>query len=260
MDTRLDGILTTLAQQYANSLLQAAPRDERRIHYLADGLANYGLLVMTADIPTNAYDFLTRTWVENYRQLYLAFTGTVFPLTGGNINISLVDQLRPPIAVLHAESTAVTQVLAGYIVPYVAMRQEKGNSSEAEIRGLMAYILDALEASDLEHDKYNRLTLEGARIIKQLITLPVRQYALTTMKKPLFQQTHVEPQTMPERKPQPAPPTTLPETGSLDPSRLEQRKPKKTDTKSLPSWYNSSLKRGDTGRLPPVPLLPEDDD
>lgn len=257
MNVRLDDILSRIAQQYAPDLLRSAPADESRIVYLANRLVNYGLLVITADVPENAYELLTRSWIDNYRHLYHAFTSVLFPMTGGNIYVGLVDRLRPPVILIHADSIAVVQILAGYIVPYVAMRQGKEEASDAEIRGLMAYILDDLEASDIDPVKYKKLSQDGTTIIRKLISLPVKQYALTKMKKPLFQDTHVEPQSVPSRKPQPAPPTTLPETGNLNPNYGE-KKQKKSKTQPLPSWYN--IKRGDTGRLPPVPLPPSRDE
>lgn len=258
-NARLDGVLSRIAAQYAPDLLQNAPTDENRVSYLCNNLVNYGLLLIAADMPENGYELLTRSWMDNYRHLYQAFTSILFPLTGGNVYITLVDRLRPPIVLLQAESIAVIQMLAGYVVPYVSMRHETGEASDAEIRGLMAYILDDLEAADIERDKYHKLTQQGTTIIRQLISLPVQQYSLTKMKRPLFQQTNVEPQSVPARPPKPAPPTTLPETGNLNPNNAE-KKTKKNETQTTPIWINRGFQRGDTGRMPPVPLPPSRDE
>jgi hypothetical protein len=266
MDSRLNGILTTLAQQYAFPILQSAPMDEHRFAYLANGLASYGLLVLVSDVPENSYDLMVRTWVDNYHKLYALLTSNIFP-SYTSVNLGLADNQRPPVAILQGESAAVIQMLAGYVVPYVAMRQKGRSVSDAEIRGLMTYILDDLQADDLGTEKYNAIMRDGARIISQLITMPMQQYAMTTMKKPLFQQVHVQPQQPPlQVKPQPAPPKTLPETGALDPKKAEEaeKRAKATLTQEIkavqpmPIWFNG--RRGNTGRLPPVPLLPANED
>jgi hypothetical protein len=205
---------------------------------------------------------MVRSWVDNYHKLYGLLTANIFPSFSG-LNLGLADNLRPPVAILQGESTAVIQMLAGYIVPYVAMRR---NVSEAEIRGLMTYILDDLQADDIGIEKYNIIMREGTRLISQLITMPMKQYALTSMRKPLFQQVHVQPQQPPmQQKPQPAPPPTLPETGKLDPKKAEEAEKKmkasqeaKAVTQPMPIWFNA--RRGNTGRMPPVPLLPVEDE
>jgi hypothetical protein len=263
MDSRLNGILTTLAQQYAFPILQTAPMDESRFTYLANGLAGYGLLVLVSEVPENSYDLLVRAWVDHYHKLYALLTANIFPSFSG-VNLGLADNLRPPVAILQGESTAVIQMLAGYIVPYVAMRQKGRSVSEAEIRGLMTYILDDLQADDIGNDKYNVIMREGARVISQLITMPMQQYALTTMRKPLFQQVHLQPQAIPmQQKPVPAPPQSLPEAGKKA-ENAEQKKKSTQEAKAaastttMPIWFNG--RRGNSGRLPPVPLLPVEED
>lgn len=217
MNARLNNILTTLAQQYDFALLQNAPTDEGRIYYLADKLADYGVLVITANIPINSYNFLTKTWMDNYYNLYTVFAKNLFPSTGDGITFALVDELRPPVALMQAKSTAVIQIMAGYVVPYIAMCQETSKISSPEIRGLLAYILEDLESSNIERAKYNRITNNGEEFIKRLIALPFQQHTLTTMKKPLFQQT-VQPQVMPNYPLMPAPPIVA--TGPLDSNKV----------------------------------------
>jgi hypothetical protein len=260
MDSRLNGILTTLAQQYAFPILQTAPLDESRFTYLANGLAGYGLLVLVSEVPENSYDLLVRAWVDNYHKLYGMLTANIFPSFSG-VNLGLADNLRPPVAILQGESTAVIQMLAGYVVPYVAMRQKGRSVSEAEIRGLMTYILDDLQADDIGTEKYNSIMREGTRLISQLITMPMQQYALSSMRKPLFQQVHIQPQQPPmQQKPQPAPPSSLPETGKKaeDAKKSTQEVKVAASTTTMPIWFNG--RRGNTGRMPPVPLLPVEDE
>jgi|GEM_PF-6651641 len=265
MNTRLNGILTTLAQQYAYHLLAQAPGDASRIPFLADGLADSGVLVIIADIPANNYERLMRAWVDDYNRLYSTISSILFPsFTGANLGAA--DGMRPPVFVLQGESVAVIQMLAGYIVPYVAMRQQTTSISDAEIRGLMTYILEELAADDLEKREYDRLWRQCAQIIRQLITLPIRQYALTSMKRPLFQQNHIRPQQVPQQRSRPVPPRP-PETGKLNQDRLKEdapdRKPPKKDqnkTQPMPIWFNIEDDIDDTKPRPPVIWSPDDDD
>lgn len=256
INTRLNSILTTLAQKYAYHLLAKVPEDANRIAFLADGLADSGVLVIIADIPANNFDRLWRAWINEYTHLYTIIASALFPLFT-RVSPGAADGMRPPVCVLQGESVAVIQILAGYIVPYIAMRQQTPSISDAEIRGLMTYILEELEADDLDKHEYDRLWRQCAQIIRQLLTLPIKQYSLTTMKKPLFQQNHVRPQQMPHQKARPAPPTP-PETGNLDPNRVkgdlpDRKMPKKDQNKTqpMPIWFNLG-DDDDTKSSPPV--------
>lgn len=267
MVTRLNAILTSLAQTYAYHLLQNAPAkvDELRVRYLAEELANNGFLVIVADIPGNSFEMLMRTWIDSYHRLYTVISSMLFPMFT-SINIGKADEMRPPVVVIQGESTAVIQVLAGYVVPYIAMRQHTNSISNAEIVGLMTYILDELEAEELTRRQYDDLSRQCAQIIRQLITLPVEHYSLTGMKKPLFQQNHVQPKQMPNKKSRPAPPRILPETGQLNPDKLkgnvpDRPRPKKEQDKTqpMPIWFNIEDDIDRTKPQPPVPWNPLED-
>ena len=242
-----------------------APKDARRLGYLADGLATRGFLVMVAKIPNNNYEFLLNTWANSYKRLYAIISSYLFP-SFPNINVWKADDILPPIIVVHGQTPAIIQVLAGYIVPYVAMRQKTQTISEAEIRGLMTYILDELD-DELNRAIYDAIWKQCTQVIHQLLTIPIEQYSLTTMKKPLFQQTDVKPKTAPLQKPRPARPTNLPETGGLDSSKLNGAHPdkkasEKKKTGSLSSaWFGDDDDSDDKGYFPPVPSLkPPDED
>ncbi len=266
MNKRLDGILSTITQQYAYHLLQSAPTDDSRLGYLADGLANNGFLVMVADVPVNNFDFLCRTWIDSYNRLYGVISSNLFPLFTA-VNLGTADAMRPPVIVMQGEAPAVIQVLAGYIVPYVAMRQKTNTISDAEIRGLMTYILDDLEADELDRGQYDAISRECTQIIRQLITLPIQQYSLTTMKKPLFQQVHIQPQHAPQKKSRPVPPNSLPETGQLNPNKVNGRhadntpaKKNQDKTQPMPIWFDLDDDLEQTNRFPPVPGLKSSED
>lgn len=265
MNVRLDGILSTLAQRYAYHLLRNAPTDDTRLGYLADGLANSGFLIMVADVPANNFDFMLKAWLDSYQHLYHVISSNLFPLFT-SVNLGTADAMRPPVIVMQGETAAVIQVLAGYIVPYVAMRQKTQTLSDAEIRGLMTYILDDLEADEIERAQYDAIWRQCTQIIRQLITLPIQQYSLTTMKRPLFQQAHTQPQSAPTKKARPVPPNSLPETGRLNPNTLNgahpdkaQAKKKQDSTQPMPIWFNLDDDLEQTNRFPPVPGITSQD-
>ncbi|MEO1287164.1 MAG: hypothetical protein AAFV93_05300 [Chloroflexota bacterium] len=261
VNSRLNGILTTLSQQYAYHLLPNAPQGETRLRYLADGLANRGFLVIVADIPANNYDMLLKTWIDGYNRFYGIVCRTLFPMFT-SINLGTADGMRPPVVVIQGESPAVIQAMADYVVPYVALRQRTNAISDAEIIGLMTYILDELEADELPRRTYDNLQRQSAQIIRQLITLPVNQYSLTAMKKPLFQNNHTQPRDLPRQKPRPVPPKSLPETGELNPNTLnmngtgKQGKPRpdreRDKTQPMPIWWNIEDDLERTNRQPPI--------
>ena len=67
----------------------------------------------------------------------------------------------------------------------------------------MTYILTDLEADELPRRQYDDLLRQCAQVIRDLIRLPIEHYSLTVMKKPLFQQNHVTPKRMPNKKSRP---------------------------------------------------------
>ncbi|MEL6404391.1 MAG: hypothetical protein AAFR81_08495 [Chloroflexota bacterium] len=271
MTKRLNNTLTSLADQYAPDLLIHAPPDgKQRIPYLADGLVRAGVLVMTADIPTNNYQLLLRRWVNGYGQLYNVLSTNLFTTVTG-INLGTVDNMTPPVVVLKGEAVPVIDVLAGYVVPYVTFRQRTTTLSEAEIRGLITFMLEELEADDITMQVLNTISRTSGRVIKELVTLPIRQYSLTTMKKQLFHNTDMlpkppttTPQPAPEKKPKtqskrPELPPGLPETGKLNSDILTGKKPvspsDEEPTQPMPIWFDDEE---DSGFQPPVPPVGSD--
>lgn len=253
MTKRLNNTLTSLADQYASDLLiHAPPGGKQRIPYLADGLVRAGVLVMTADIPSNNYQLLLRRWVNGYGQLYNVMATNLFTTVTG-INLGTVDNMIPPVVVLKGEAVPVIDVLAGYVVPYVTFRQRTTTLSEAEIRGLVTFMLEELEADDITMQVLNTISRTSGRVIKELVTLPIRQYSLTSMKRQLFQNTDMLPKP-PTKTPHPVPdatekrpqkPLNLPETANAKPKSLKEEA-----TQPMPIWFEDEE---DSGFQPPVP-------
>lgn len=262
---RLDNTLTSLANQYVPDALMRAPHDlEKRVPYLADSLVRVGILVMTADIPSNNYQFLLRRWTYGYRQIYDVLASNLFT-TLLRIDLGTVDNMTPPVVVLKGQAVPVIDVLAGYVVPYVTLRQQTSTLNEPEIRGIITIMLDELD--DEISTQVSKVILQTCtRVIRELVNLPITQYSLTSMKKPLFQQTYESPPP-PKKRPRPAPdrkrdrnqpPPSLPEDpASANGTHDINLSSNNETTQPMPIWFDEDE---DSGYQPPVPPLDDEDD
>ncbi len=192
IDDRILNILLTLAKQNAPRLLSAyqdltATREDR-IARVARGLASNRLLVLVGMPLTRARANLTahmNTWVGSYKTLYDLLAGALFPSYTGS-SVSYSDPQLPLVVVFYGQALPVVNVLAGYIVPYIATRQTTPGGSEAELWGLLERVLDELAADDLPRSAYHRLRGECATQIKLMLNTPIRQIALHGFDQPVL--------------------------------------------------------------------------
>ena len=257
MYARLETVLTRLAQKDAQHLLLRRLPEQDRRRGLAEGLAAAGLLVIVAEVPAqNQPDkaSLISEWTSIYASLYALLTGALFP-SFTKVEAVYADQQDPAIIVLKGESKAVIRSFAGYITPYVAVRQQSRGHSSAELRGVMTFLLDALEADDLPRQKYNQVVEAGMQALNMLLSLPLRQIALTDFAEPIFEQM---PDIVPPAQPKPAQPPHLPEEGPALATRdffagfkaipFDRRpldKPEKGQTQRTPGGLLGKLRPGD---------------
>lgn len=248
---RLLRILTKLAQRYAIFLLSQQPQNiEKRLTFLADGLAKNGVLVIGSDFISGDSGTRVNQMVEQYAHLYNLLTHNLFP-SFTQLEAKYADNQQPPMILLIGESSAVITVLGSYVVPYVAIKQRDKLVSDMELRGVMAFILDALEAGDLPKPHYDSLWQQGMGYLRNLVQLPVRQVALTSFARPLFQE--IQQQT---GKP-PLPPE-MPAPKADDPLTATQQ----LFTVNIPTNPAADLARrrksqtNDNGRKPPVRVPP----
>lgn len=258
---RLDNTLTSLANQYVPDALMKAPRDlDKRVPYLADSLVRVGILVMNADIPSNNYQFLLRRWIYGYRNIYDVLASNLFT-TLRRIDLGTVDNMTPPVVVLKGQAIPIINVLAGYVVPYVTFRQQTSILNEPEIRGIIAIMLEELD--DEITTQVSKVILQTCtQVIIELVTLPITQYSLTTMNKPLFQNKQGPPPP-PIKQPRPAPdrnqpPNSLPEDpASANGTHNINISSNNETTQPMPIWFDEDE---DSGYQPPVPPLDDEDD
>lgn len=293
---RLEDVILRLAQQYAPQVLRAwNVNDPQRVARLARYLASYNVLVLVGDFPQNlsgvSQDMGTeiQKWVDGYGQLYLLLTRALFPSFTG-VSAQYADDHWPVIVTIRGDSAPVIEALAGFVAPYIALRQTDSIVSELELIGLMETVLESLEAITLPLDAYKRLVNDGALLLKRLLASSIRQLPLTNFDKKIFTDSErfiplpPEPASLPEEdsgllavnqdthvditslKPAQAaytPSDTQTLTSTQPVSAGEEKstptEPLKAENSSPPAAF-FALRRGDNKRPPPVPRLPDKKD
>ncbi|MCU0512845.1 MAG: hypothetical protein MUE40_09770 [Anaerolineae bacterium] len=244
-DTRLTKILTTLARQHVPHWLAGPPLDDARQRLLAAELAKEGKLVIMGLLPERyqtSREAHINAWVSTYGTLYIRLTEVLFPsLT--QFGAVYADTLQPPVIVLEGAGGVVLRAFAGYIVPYIAVRQPVGVISQPELHGVMTMLLTDLEADDLPGARYDRLLNEGVALLHSLLESRVQTIALTDFARPLFQQL---------RPPAPTPPPDIPEA-----EKLEQLKTREMFVSPVPIFFKPPPAKSDrSGKKPRPPVLP----
>lgn len=279
---RLENSLISCARRYAPRLVPAdwrQPGDYRApLPDLAHQLAGGGVLVMVGDVPPELASQAAlhyREWVDNYKSLYTLLASSLFP-TFKNVQAFYIEQSAPPIVGIQGDAIPVIEMLAGYVVPYVASKH--GTPAEVELIGLMNIVLEELEA-DLPPDA-NRLIRDNcAAFVRQIMTGYVRQIPLTPALRPVFDsssQPHppqVPPrldvtqsspssntQTIAQPPPSVQPPLVLPEEDRISlappPGQLPEEPLFKTG--SVPVFFDAGKRDKRQPPPPPVPKLPEE--
>lgn len=248
---RLYDHLTALARRHAPHLLSAQPM-EQQIKPLASGLAREGFLVLVGQPAGQEQSEMManiNAWVALYGRMYEILVEDIFP-RHTRIQAQYLDHLTPPIIVLEGEADHVMRVIAGYIVPYVAVRQGERLISEAELDGVMQRVLADLEADDLKPAIYERVKRAAIQVLQDLLRANVKQIALTDFIKPIF--TNLPPTELPSFEPPkpdaPPKPVSLPEA---PPKKMETQE---MFASKIPIFFKKPEKRDEKGKsLPPVP-------
>jgi hypothetical protein len=269
---RLETILLNLLRRYAPSVRMST--DD--LPALADTLAaNHALVIVgeAAASPDSDSVEAAHRWAGSYMALYNLLAGALFPALheAHPVQAYYADDQWPAVAVMTGEVVSVITALAGLVVPFIAARQSETRISEAELTGLMEYVLEELEAHDLPREEYRRLRDEGAALLRGLLTTPIRQIALTRAQRPLFNDTSSAPPiTSDQKETTPAPPE--PETAAapgqsevgqpLPPPDLPEMpvpesKASETPQTTDPIYFGPTTQRKGK-RPPPLPPLPDE--
>ncbi len=204
----LEMILVKIAQEYAPKLV---PKDWQKpgdlrlpLHTLARQLADYHVFTLigfrgehySQDIPS-----IVRECANTYLELYTLLIEVLYRPLQEHKALYYSYSREKLLLYFWLEARPIAQVLAGCISPYVVQRQATTAVADVEIRALLSLALQRLDADDLSPQETQHIMLNGVRIIKHLLGMPLRQKPLTHFDVPFF--TMIEP---------PAPPN-LPESG-----------------------------------------------
>ncbi|MBZ0283921.1 MAG: hypothetical protein K8L97_24495 [Anaerolineae bacterium] len=251
MDKRVEEILVMLAQRYAPQVLQTWDRSgdyTDRIPRLARALANYHILVIMGDFPYSLQNAnrdvntLINDWVNMFGEFYGLLARRLFP-SYLNVRAHYVDDKWPVLIYIKGDAAPITQMIAGYLVPYIEARQMSPLVSEAEIIGLMDLILEELDGSILR-DEYRTVRAEGVNIIRKMLAAQIRQLSLTEFDRSIFTDSQ---RIIPVRVPAPPLPGKLPEED------LEATRP---DIQAIPPERLAYNPTTDTDRLPQTEVIP----
>lgn len=248
MTARLERILTKLVQQNAPNLtLPSIPDPITRLQTTARRLASYDIVVIAGILPPDVgtmRELHVNDWMQGYGTMYHVLALGLFPAFA-QITAHYADNNDPPVVFLRGQSTPIMEVLAGYIVPYVGLRQPHLHAvSDLELSGFMDLILNELEAADLDPGAYYALRQNGVQTLRMVLRSSVRTVSLTAFDQPIIDNLQQRPADLPEQ--QRAKIEQLPSDNEPD-----------TPTQEL-FTVNIPIKRN-PGRRPPVPPLPEDD-
>ena len=237
MKARMERILRKLAQRYRPYLLNNLPADmDDRLRHLADGLAKEGVLVIVGEVPDEYYAEQVSKWVGAYGDLCMLMAKGLFPSLA-KLEAVYADNNRPPIVVIDGQPAAVMEQLGRYVVPFIAMRQNDNRVTDAELRGLMQFMLDELEAQEIDRAVYNYMWQEGIKILRHMLNMNMTHYSVTSPARPLMLQIQREqaqalhvpqaPKQSPDQNLKPPPPPELlpeapPPVNETDSSQLFQ--------------------------------------
>ncbi|GAB4340412.1 MAG: hypothetical protein Kow00117_20900 [Phototrophicales bacterium] len=273
---RLKRILEKLVTSQAPHIMQPGwdkGKDEiSALQFLARKLADHGVLVMKipASIQAAAEVYVQDT-VNLYARLYRILSQSLFPSLS-KLNIYYADDRTPPVVVMIGDATPIFSVMAGYVVPYLAIRQATGVINELELIGLMDVVLGELEASDLPQMVYREVRANAVDVLKSLLGAQVEHVSLTSFDKPILNTKDLivplQKRQTGRLKPPPPPPPSLPQQQAkikYDLETLPEDNQPQTPTErmfrtdiKLPRGEQNNSNRG--GRKPPVPPLPFKDD
>jgi hypothetical protein len=189
MTQRIERILTKLAQQRAPELLalfhDGSPQSLKQ---LARKLAGYELLIVMANVPNHLqpeYQRHLQNWANAISRFHDLLAQTLFP-SYAHLKAMMADDQQPPVLVFEARIAPMVEVMAGYLIPYVASRQSYTTIPEDELRTLVETMLRKLHAHDQPLPIYDILIRDAMEQTRRLIRLPLQYIALTDFDEPLF--------------------------------------------------------------------------
>lgn len=211
------------------------------------------MLIIVGRVPP-AYmesraDYL-RVWINNHVEFYRLFSRTLF--ARGDATYSYGHQTPDTIVMIRGDTTEVMATMAGFVVPYIASRQQLvAAPGDAEIRQIILAVIEELQGDDLTQDRRAQLMRDGTKLIRDMWRQPVRQFTLTDFVRHVVREI-------------PPPPQTLPKTNSLVPPQPTESPSVPPNLPELDLSEDDSQELGQTQRLvrrlvPPAMPMPYND-
>ena len=273
MTARVERILDKLTRRQAPHLVpnrwdQLPGSSIQKVQKIARRLADYDVVVIVGQLPDDLMpmkDLHIQDWVRSHHQFYNLLAKQLFPSYSG-FKAYFADMRMPPVVVLEGEAVPVMNILAGYVTPYVSIRQAQGNATMLEIQALMDEILTELAADDLNYEDYVTLRQGGVNLIRQMLRATVQHISLTLLDKPILDQ--VEPICLQEPAAPPRPATMpeeerlkTPNTDAGDQQLQQELELLPEDDQPTPAtnemFLYNIVTRNKDGRKPARPPLPE---
>ena len=278
--TRIERILIKLAERLSPNLAKWAKEQQLKntTHWermLARKFADsYSTVVILADEFTPEMRLTETTlitnWVKGYQQFHRLIARTMFPSLN-HFKAQYADDKMPPVIVLTIEPSPIANIFAGYVQPYLAVRQSQSDRwSELELRGLMDMILDELQAREFPPAVQDEMRRSGVALLAGMLQSKVRHLSLTDFDGQVLSKIQ-----LPESKPATPRPQNLPgekapipPNSALDPNAtVDYALPDIPDTDSdsrftkTRDMFRVDVPLPRTGPLsPPLPRIKNDDE
>ncbi len=269
---RLERLLVSVARKYAPSLIPAAweragdyTRLTNRTHAdLARGLAQHGALVLLGQVPPHLVagaGLYLQDWVDSWVRLHAILCDALFPTYKG-VSAWFLDQELPRAALIYAQASPVSSVIATIAVPFVAHMNGRSAPADPILADASASMLARLESDNIARPLRDAVIGQSALLLRLLISAQV--YTVSPIP-------YVPGDTLSERLPDlddTSPIATydhetsslMAVTRQLD-TPLPVTLPEDTTSTEIPAAKLPSLPIPDvkkkTGELPPPPPVPE---
>lgn len=179
--TRLETILKMLLHQKTGSLEPPAKTFNDRVENLAHHLVDEGVIVLVGELHPSQRAELgmhLQLWMHTYTELYYLLNNGLYNSTDAPVAY-LADRKYPLVVVFEAKTLIVVRVMTNLIIPYIALRQENGGASRAELRGIVDNILDELGATNIHPEKKQVIRKWAIQYLETLLKSEITQVSLT---------------------------------------------------------------------------------
>ena len=180
--TRLESILKMLLEQKTGRTNPPAKTFNDRVENLAYHLSAEGVIVMVGELETSQraqWGIHVRSWMNTYAELYYLLNYGLYRVTDTPIAY-MADQNYPIVVVFEAKTFIIVRVMTQIIIPYIALRQADGNTSRAELRGLVEAVFDELGASNINPEQKKQMRDKIIEYLQKLLKSEIKQVSLTS--------------------------------------------------------------------------------